>query len=242
MFWELKMLFGSLVELHICLCFSPLEKTVLKSWLDSSSIASYLSSLLSFFLSQSRQHLDTWWIDWESFWPLHSFSTPCGSIKRLILLLVFLFLDSFSTQDLSMLLFLTPAQKMSQHHLDTSSIEIYWGLYLSSLCNPPVIFSISFSIDCCFLSQTLSFSPQICSTRFLQASPSFSSHVKLLFSCISCIHAFWGFWGFSKLMRYCWNFGLVFEDLILKTSCIALHLHYNSIIMHLDVCNLFVWW
>ena len=36
-------------------------------------------------------------------------------------------------------------------------------------------------------------------------------------------------------MKYCSNFGLVFEDLILKTSCIALHLHYNYIFMHLDV-------
>ena len=44
--------------------------------LDTSSIASYLSSFLSFFLLQSCQHLDTWWIDRESFWPLDSFSTP----------------------------------------------------------------------------------------------------------------------------------------------------------------------
>ena len=28
-----------------------------------------------------------------------------------------------------------------------------------------------------------------------------------------------------------------FEDLILKTSCIASHEHYNNIVMHLDVCN-----
>ena len=70
-FWEIKMLFGSLVELHTwlhsCLCFSPLEKLFLKSWLDSSSIVSYLSSFLSFFLSQSRQHLDTWWINRASY-------------------------------------------------------------------------------------------------------------------------------------------------------------------------------
>ena len=30
-----------------------------------------------------------------------------------------------------------------------------------------------------------------------------------------------------------------FEDLILNTSCIASHEHYNSIVMHLDVCNWF---
>ena len=114
-FWKLKMLFGSLVELHTwlhsCLCFSPLEKLFLKSWLDTSSIASYLSSFLSFFLLQSQQHLDTWWIDRESFWPLDSSSTPSGSIEPHILLLVFLFLDSFSTHDLSTLLFLDTCSK-----------------------------------------------------------------------------------------------------------------------------------
>ena len=114
-FWEIKMLFGSLVELHTwlhsCLCFSPLEKLFLKSWLDNSSIASYLSSFLSFFLLQSQQHLDTWWIDRESFWPLDSSSTPSGSIEPHILVLVFLFLDSFSTHDLSTLLFLDTCSK-----------------------------------------------------------------------------------------------------------------------------------
>ena len=165
-------------------------KTILKSWLDTSSIASYLSSFLSFFLSQSCQHLDTWWIDREIFWPLNSFSTSGGSMEPHILLMVFLFLDSFSTHDLSTLFFSTPIRQMSRHHLDTSSVEIYWGLYLSSSCDPPVIFSISLSIDFCFLSQTLSYFPQIHSTRFLQASPSFSSRGKLLFSCISCIRIF----------------------------------------------------
>ena len=31
-------------------------------------------------------------------------------------------------------------------------------------------------------------------------------------------------------------FGMGFKDLIIKTSCIASHLHYNYIFMHLDVC------
>ena len=30
-----------------------------------------------------------------------------------------------------------------------------------------------------------------------------------------------------------------FVDLILKTSCIASHVHYNSIFMHLDVCYIY---
>ena len=41
-FWEIIVLIGSLVELHVglhsCLYFSPLEKLVLKEWLDTSSI------------------------------------------------------------------------------------------------------------------------------------------------------------------------------------------------------------
>ena len=62
--WELNMLFGSLVELHTwlhsCPCFSPLEKLFLKSWLNTSSIASYLSSFLKLFLiaiSTAPRHL-----------------------------------------------------------------------------------------------------------------------------------------------------------------------------------------
>ena len=130
--------------------FFSFRKTVLKSWLDTSSIASYLSSFLSFFLSQSRQHLDTFWINRESFWPLDSFSTPGGSIEPHLLLLVLLFLDNFSTYDLSTLFFSTPTRQMSRHHLDTLSVEIYWGFYLSFSCDLPVIFSVSLSIDFCF--------------------------------------------------------------------------------------------
>ena len=35
---------------------------------------------------------------------------------------------------------------------------------------------------------------------------------------------------------FCKSFGIGFKDLILKTSCIASHLDYNYIFMHLDVC------
>ena len=44
------------------------------------------------------------------------------------------------------------------------------------------------------------------------------------------------FWGFSKLLSYCWNFGIGFQLNEFKTSCIASHMHYNYIFMHLDVC------
>ena len=144
---------------------------------------------------------------------IDSFSTPCGSIEPHILLLVFLFLDSFLTHDLPTLLFSTPARQMSRHHLNTLSVEIYLGLYLSSLCNPPIIFSISLSIDCCFLSQTLTSLPQICSTGFFKLHQAFL-HVVSFYSL--AFHAFmllkprfrdfFFFFlncGFSKLMRYC---------------------------------------
>ena len=115
--------------------FFSSRKTILKSWLDTSLIASYLSSFLSSFLSQSRQHLDTRWIDQESFWPLDSSSTPGGSIKPYILLLVFLFVDSFSTHDLSTLLFSTPAWQMSRHLICRDLLRALFKLLVQSACH-----------------------------------------------------------------------------------------------------------
>ena len=121
--------------MHSCLCFSPLKNTVLKSWLDTSLIVSYLSGFLSFFLSQSCQHLDTFQIDWESLWPLDIFSTPGGSIEPHLLLLVFLFLDSFSTHDLSTLLFSTPAWQMSRHLICRDLLRALFKLLVQSACH-----------------------------------------------------------------------------------------------------------
>ena len=45
------------------------------------------------------------------------------------------------------------------------------------------------------------------------------------------------FRGFSKLLSFCWIFGMSFCLNDLLPSCIASHEHYNSIIMHLNVCN-----
>ena len=60
-------------------------KTGFKKWLDTSSTPYYLLSFSSFFISQSRQLLDTWWIDRESSCLLDSFSTLGGSIELLFL-------------------------------------------------------------------------------------------------------------------------------------------------------------
>ena len=83
-FWELKMLIGSLVELHtwlhLYLCFSLLEKQFLSN-LDTSSTLGYLSS----FSTSSYRNLNSFstarWIDQQTFWTLDSFSTTSGSIE-----------------------------------------------------------------------------------------------------------------------------------------------------------------
>ena len=56
-------------------------KTILKSWLDTSSTPCCLLSFLIFYLLQSRQLLNSWWIDRESSCLLDSFLTPGGSFE-----------------------------------------------------------------------------------------------------------------------------------------------------------------
>ena len=115
--------------IHVCVflllrnCFEKLAQHIL----DTSSIASYLSSFLSFFLSQSRQHLDTWWIDWASSCLLDSFLTPGGSIELLFLIRYFCSSIPSRHLHLSMSIFSTPTSTDGSTHLDTLSVEIYWG-------------------------------------------------------------------------------------------------------------------
>ena len=47
---------------------------------------------------------------------------------------------------------------------------------------------------------------------------------------------FENFGVFQNQRGFCKIFGMGFEYLILKTSYIASHEHYNYIFMHLDVC------
>ena len=127
--------------------------------------------------------------------------------------------------------------------LDTSICRELLRIYIYVIHNLVLIFSISLDLLHLFTSQTLS--------TFSKSS----THVIFGFSLLKItwydlflliLHAFhvlklkfWGFekfWDFSKLMSYCWNFwvGLCLCDL--KTSCIAFHVHYNCISMHLVVC------
>ena len=169
--------------------------------LDTSSIASYLLSFLSFFLTRSRQHLDTWWIDREKFWPLNSSSTPSGSIEHHILLLVFFFLDSFSTHDLLTLLFLDTCStdvSTPPRHL------ICWELlmlYIFSSYDLQLI-SIDLFLDTSDFSspEPLSLTPNLFPWDS-QAFSSLSSLGKLLISFIYMHFMFWnlGFRVFEKI-------------------------------------------
>ena len=105
--------------------------------------------------------------------------------------------------------------------------------------------SISLSIALCSLFPNLSHSLQTSSSRFLQAFQDFFSLGKFLISHSHAFHVLkpriWGFlgkfWGFSNLLSFCWNFGMGFKDLIIKSHA----LHHISIITVLscilDVCN-----
>ena len=140
--------------------FFSYRKTILKSWLNTSSIASYLSSFLSFFLLQSRQHLDTWWINQESFWPLDNSSTPGGSIEPYILLLVFY--SSIASRHMICRCW------FSRHLLDTSSIEIYWWFIYSPRAIRSSLLSISLSMPLSFHLLNLSHSLQTSSLGILK--------------------------------------------------------------------------
>ena len=148
-------------------------KTVLKSWLDTSSIPCYLSSFSSIFL---KRNLDT-------------SSTSGGSIELLFLNLI--------------LCCLIPTRYLScwqpvPQHLPRQLPQYLSIPQLSSITEGSIYFSIAIllsflrSLSICsrlFISQTLSFSLQTFSSRILQAFSSFSLLGKLLIlshSCISC--------------------------------------------------------
>ena len=104
--------------IHICVfllsknCFKKLAQHLF----DTSSIPCCMSSYFSFFLLQSWQLLDTWWIDRASI---------LGSDE--------LFLNTCSIPQLLTIIFSTPSLTASSTPLDTSSVEIYWRFYISLL-------------------------------------------------------------------------------------------------------------
>ena len=129
-------------------------KTFLKSWLDASLIASYLSSSLSFFISQSQQLLDTWWIDRESSYLLDSFSTAGGLIELLFLHLMDCSLTPPRYLYLSMTISSIPSLIAVSIPLDTCIYRDLLRAYIISLCDPQLI-SFDLSLD-----SSLIFSPK----------------------------------------------------------------------------------
>ena len=138
---------------------------------------------------QSRHLLDTWWIDRESSCLLDSSLTPAGSIELLFLNLTLC--CSIPSRYLS-------CQRLDPRHLPRQLPRYLLIPQLSSITEGSIYFSITIllsflrSLSICprlFISQTLSFSLQTCSSRILQAFSSFSLLGKLLIlshSCISC--------------------------------------------------------
>ena len=110
--------------------FFTSRKIVLKSCLDTSSIASCLSSSLSFFILLSWQLLDTWWIDRESSCLLDSWWID----RAFVLAFDGLFLDTSSIP-----------VSVNDHFLDTfldSYLDTSQCLYLSSFTKDLYIHSL----------------------------------------------------------------------------------------------------
>ena len=143
----------------------------------------------AFFLTQSRHLLDTWWIDWERSCLLDSSSTPGGSIELLFLNLILC--CSIPSRYLN-------CRWPVPRHLPRQLPRYLPIPQLSSITEGSIYSSIvillSFlrSLSIClwlFISQTLFFSFQTSSSRFLQDFSSFSTLGKRLipfYSCISC--------------------------------------------------------
>ena len=211
--------------------FFPSWKTIFKQ--SRHLLDTWLSvELLRSFLSQSRQILDSWWIERESSWILDSFSTPGGSIEPHLLCLMFLYLDTFST-------LVSVDGKILDTWLDTL-LDTSRHLYLSRITEALYI-GLSWSGSHLLnLSRSIrSYSPPKhfllplnVQPMWFSAFPCFKSLGMCSFSFIlHAFHAFrprfWGFfenfWGFSKLMSYCYNFGMGLWLNEFKILCIASH-------------------
>ena len=129
--------------------FSSSRKTVLKSWLDTSSTPlRYLAicrASQAFFLSQSQQLLDTWWIDRASV--LRSDES---------------FLDTFSIPQLSTTISSIPTSIASLIPLDNCIYRVLLRVYIFILRDPILISSISLDLSApVHLPNTLSLTPNL---------------------------------------------------------------------------------
>ena len=214
-FWGFIRLFGSLVELyawlHSYLYFSPLEKLFLSN-LDSFSTPGYLSSFSTSFYRNLDSVSTARWIDRQTFWTLDSFSTVGGLIELLYYPFCWIVPRQIIDSCICRSLFgSTPVST-------PLSVEIHWTpVYMFSAIRFS-LFSISLSTD-----------PSLHLPNTLFSLKTFNSHDfrtllasnHLVCSLISSffmhfMHLDLGFgvfekiWGFSKLLSFCWNFGMGF--------------------------------
>ena len=137
-----------------------------------------------------------------------------------------------------MLIFSTPTRHLI--YRDLLMVYIFFS------CDPQLT-SVDLSLDASVFSppKPLSLTPNLFPWDS-QAFSSFSSLGKLLISFIYMHFMFWNlrfgvfekFWGFSKLMSYCWNFGMGFAYMILKLH--ALHHTCIITIFHAFRCVLYM--
>ena len=160
--------------------FFTSRKTILKSYLDTSSNLAICRASQAFFLMQSRHLLDTLWIDRESSYLLDSSSTPDGLIELLFLNL---------TLCCSIPSWYLSCRRPDPRHLLRQLPQYLLIPQLSRFTKGSIYFSIAIllsflrSLSICprlFLFQTLSFSVETSSSRILQDISSFSLLGKLL--------------------------------------------------------------
>ena len=138
-FWEVNMMFGSLVELHAwlhsCLCFSLLEKLLLKA---SSTPPRHLAIYRALKLFSYR-NLDTSSIAGGSIEKVLGPSIAGGSIKLLFLCLCFVPRHLLDSCIYRRCFFSTP--------LDTSICRELLRIYIYALRDPVLISSISLDLS-----------------------------------------------------------------------------------------------
>ena len=242
------MLIRSLVELHAVFIsmFFPSWKTVFKlsrHLLDTSSTPGYLLSFQTFSYRNLNRSSTTRWIDQESSWPFDSFSIVGGSIELLFCVFAS-FLDTSSAAASVDVVFLdtfldrcldTSRQLYLSRITEALYIGLSWSILISSI-------SLDLSAPVHLPNHTLSLQTSFPSVfqAFSRISLHFVSFDSLFFMHFILWNlSFWDYckiWGFSKSKRFCAIFGMGFEDSLLKTSCIAFHVLYNCIFMHLVVC------
>ena len=190
--WELKMLFGSLVELHIwlhsCLCFSPLEKLFLKSWLDTSLTPGYLSSFQAF-----------------SYHNLTRSSIASGSIESFSSSVFASFFDISSTTAFVNVVFLNT---FLYRWLDTSRhlylSRIAEALYIGLSQSNSHFLDLSWSINTCSPPKSLTLTPNLFPKCFSSIFKDFPSLGKLRFSHFHAFHSLK-----PKFLGFLQNFGFL---------------------------------